>query len=117
MSWGSMTSPPRGGGTVRVDPGLAQIVVALITVTGVVLTVRATRSAKRVEAAQAIAAAELARRDADWRYLEAARDAAIEDLTLERAMRRAAENHLALCIAALRLAGVTVPDAPDVRPH
>lgn len=108
---------------MRLDPALASVLVALIGAVAAVVGHRANLASKRSErelaartAAAALVEEERERRDADWRYLEASRDAAIADAARERAGRLAAEAQLGTAVATLDAARLPIPDRPH-NPH
>lgn len=100
---------------MTLDPAAATVLAALITAAGLVFVKRLDNASKKREAELEAAATAHARRDADWQYLEASRDAAIEDVARMETRAVFAEGHLAICIAALRQGGLDVPPPPIPR--
>lgn len=100
---------------MHLDPSITPILVALITAAGAVIVQRSIAASKRRDTELATAAAEQVERDAQWESVKESRRIALEDLAHTRARADFAESHLAVCIVALRLAGLEIPSPPHPR--
>ena len=100
---------------MRIDPAIATVLATLITALGAYLVARANSESKRREIELQEVAAEQSARATEWATVKESRLIALEDLAMWRERAHLAESHLAVCIVALRLAGLEIPSPPHPR--